>query len=132
MSYWCVIPKRFGFTVSNNGNKNLKRTTVRWTLQVVCKYGSMKWLYIKYTKAYYPLEFAEYAVVNNINKNLAFNWWVKGELRARDQIISRMERHGVYADATGQDGSKKKYWRTTHKFGTEVPKTVEGTLEVDW
>ena len=33
--------------------------------------------------------------------------------------------------ATGYDVSKNKYWRTTHKFDIEVPKTVGGTLYID-
>ena len=42
-----------------------------------------------------------------------------------------MERRGVYADATGQGRSKKKYWRTSHKFDIVVPKTLEDSLDVD-
>ena len=49
-----------------------------------------------------PLELAEYTVANNIDDELAFNWWVRDAIKRRDRIISKV---------------KGKYWRTTHKFG---------------
>ena len=49
----------------------------------------------------------------------------------RDQIISRMEQRGVYADAMDQGRAKNKYWHITHKFGIEVPNTVEDALEIN-
>ena len=42
-----------------------------------------------------------------------------------------MKRRCVYVAAMGQGGSKKKYWRTTHKFGIEVSKTVEDALDIN-
>ena len=41
----------------------------------------MQWLYLKYTKASYSLEIAEYTVTNNINEYPEFNWWSKDTLR---------------------------------------------------
>ena len=52
-------------------------------------------------------------------------------MRTQDPIISRMERCGVYAAATGQGGANKKYCRTTHKFGIEVPKTLDNALGIN-
>ena len=48
----------------------------------------------------------------------------------RDQIISRMERRDVYADSMGQVRANK-YWYITHKFGIEVPNTVEDAVEIN-
>ena len=42
-----------------------------------------------------------------------------------------MERCGVYVDNMVQGGFKNKYQRNTHKFGIEVPKTVEDDLDID-
>ena len=78
-----------------------------------------------------PLYITEYEVANNINYYPVFNWWVKDELWTQDRNISSMERRGVYAVAMGQVGSNNKYWRTTHKFGIEVLKTVENAPEID-
>ena len=79
-SDWHAIPKRFGFTVSNNFNRTPKRTTARWKLKVEWKCRSMKWLDLKDLESLYPLELAEYTVANNINGKPEFNWWFKDEL----------------------------------------------------
>ena len=91
----------------------------------------MQWLDIKYLKMFYPLQLAEYTVANKINEKPAFNWWFKDTFCTRYRISSRMKRHGVYEDATGQGEAKKKYWRTTHKFGIMQLKIVEDTLDID-
>ena len=91
----------------------------------------MQWLYLRDMKASYPLDIAEYVVANNINEEPEFNWWVEDALRKRYQVTSRMEWCGVYAPDMGQGGSNKKYWCTTHKFGIEVPKTVQEDLKID-
>ena len=59
---------------------------------------------------------AEYAVENEISDYPAFDWWFKETLQHRDIIISRV---------------KYKYWRTSHKFGMRVPKTVKEAYEID-
>ena len=63
-----------------------------------------------------PVEVAEYAVANRIQDEPAFAWWVKPVLRRRNRIISKV---------------KKKYWRTTHKYGIRVPKSVQEALQLD-
>ena len=73
------------------------------------KDGSMGWIKLSALKESYPVQRAEYAVANGLDHEPAFNWWVKKTLRRRDQIISKV---------------KSKYWRTTHKFGIRIPKTV--------
>ena len=37
----------------------------------------------------------------------------------------------ICASVMIQFGSKNKYWCNTHKFGIEVPKTVEDALDID-
>ena len=59
---------------------------------------------------------AEYAVANNIEEEPAFKWWVKDTLRKHNRIVSKV---------------KAKYWRTTHKFGIEVPKLVTEAYTID-
>ena len=66
-SGWRAIPKRFRFTVSNNGNKTQKSTTVGWKLQFEWKDVSMKWLSLKYIKAPYLLNLSDCAFANNIH-----------------------------------------------------------------
>ena len=91
-------------------------TTRCWSIKVEWKDGSVSWVPLKDLKASNPVELAEYAVANNIEEEPAFKWWVKDTLRKRDRIISKV---------------KAKYWRTTHKFGIEVPKSVDEAYAID-
>ena len=65
---------------------------------------------MKEAKASSPVTLSEYIIANNIEDEPDFKGWVKYVLRKRDQIISEV---------------KSKYWRTTHKFAIQVPKTVD-------
>ena len=74
------------------------------------------WVPLKELKASNPVELTEYAVANRIDDEPAFNWWVSHTLRKRNRIISKV---------------KSCYWRTTHKFGVKLPKSVKEALEID-
>ena len=63
-----------------------------------------------------PIELAEYAAANKIAEEPAFAWWVQFVLKKRNRMINAV---------------KKKYWRTTHKFGIRVPKSVPEALRMD-
>ena len=71
---------------------------------------------LKDLKDSYPVQIAEYAVANRIAEEPAFRWWVQSVLRKRNRIVAKM---------------KSRYWKTTHKFGVRVPKTVEEALAID-
>ena len=105
-----------GFVIGKSGNRVPKVTTRGWELLVQWKDGSSDWVKLKDIKDSYPIEVAEYAVANRIADEPAFNWWAKTVLRKRNRIISKL---------------KARYWRTTHKFGIEVPKTVPDALAID-
>ncbi len=62
------------------------------------------------------VELAEYAKGNELQFEPAFKWWVPHTLRRRDRILKAM---------------KKRYHRTSQKFGIELPKTVKRALEID-
>lgn len=105
-----------GTFISRSGRQVQKKTTRGWKLLVEWKDGSSSWVSLKDIKCSNPVEVAEYAVANNIHEEPAFKWWVKDTLRKRDRIISKV---------------KAKYWRTTHKFGIRVPKSVDEALQLD-
>ena len=65
---------------------------------------------MKYIKVSNPVELAEYTVANNIEDEPSFKWWLKDVLHKQDLIVSKF---------------KAKYCRTRHKFGIQVPKTVD-------
>jgi hypothetical protein len=111
-----AIPIQDGFVQSKNGNEVPKRTTRGWQLLVEWKDGASDWIPLKDLKDSNPVELAEYAVANGIDREPAFYWWVPHVLKKRNRIISKL---------------KKRYWRTTHKFGVRVPKTVDDALEID-
>ena len=96
-----------GYITSQNGNRIPKPTTRGWSLLVSWKDGSSDWLPLKDLKDAYPVQIVEYA---------AFIGWVHMVLvRKRNRIVAKL----------------KRYWRTTHKSGIHVPKTVEEALAID-
>jgi hypothetical protein len=89
-------------------------TVVQW------KDGSVSWEKLSDLKASAaasnPMEVAEYAVANHLVAEPAFKWWVPHVIKRRNQIVSKV---------------KSRYWKTTHKFGIRLPRTMEETLEID-
>ena len=105
-----------GYTISQNGNQVSKTMTRGWSLLVSWKDGSSNWMSLKDLKDSYLVQIAEYAVANRIANKPAFNWWVHTVLlRTRNRIVAKV----------------KRYWRTTHKFGIRLPKTVAEALAID-
>ena len=111
-----AVSKDDAFYVSSNGNRIPKRTTRGWELLVEWKDGTLDWIPLHELKKGNPIEVAEYALANKIDDEPAFSWWVHSTLRKRNRIISKV---------------KSRYWKTTHKFGIEVPKTVKRALVLE-
>jgi hypothetical protein len=111
-----AIPISDGFTIGYNGNRIPKKTTRGWKLLCQWKDGSTSWVPLVELKDSNPVELAEYAVGNKIDQEPAFRWWVADVLRKRNRIIAKV---------------KRRYWRTTHKFGIRLPKTVEEAIQID-
>jgi hypothetical protein len=91
-------------------------TTKGWKLLVEWKDGLTDWLPLKDLKESYPVQVAEYAVANKIAEQPAFDWWVPYVLRKRERIIQKV---------------KSQYWKRTHKYGVELPKSVKQALAID-
>ena len=102
---------------SPSGNVTFKLTTRGWKLLVRFKDGSQSWQSLKMMKDSYPVQVAEYAVANKIDHEPAFAWWVKTVLKKRDRIVAK--------------NKSTRYWRKSHKFGIELPKTVKEALDLD-
>ena len=111
-----AIPISDGFETLSNGQKKPKKTTVGWDILVEFVDGSTEWRPLKEVKDSNPIELAEYAIANKIHEEPAFKWWVSFVLRKRHRMINKV---------------KKKYWRTTHKFGVRLPKNVKEALQID-
>jgi hypothetical protein len=80
------------------------------------KDGSTNWLPLKDVKDSYPVQLAVYAVSRGLQEQPVFAWWVAHALKKRDKIISKV---------------KTKYWLRTHKYGIELPKSVEHAKQLD-
>lgn len=111
-----AVKKDDGYLTDKRGRKSKRMTTKGWFLQVLWKDRSTSWVPLKDLKESNPVQVAEYAVANKLVEEPAFNWWVPFVMRKRDRIISKI---------------KSKYWTKTHKFGLELPKTVEQALAID-
>ena len=111
-----ALSKDDGYTFAQNGDKIPKKTTVGWDVLVEWTDGSTQWIPIKDVKDSNPIELAEYAIANKIAEEPAFAWWVPFVIKKRYRMINKV---------------KKKYWRTTHKFGIKLPHSVEEALRID-
>ena len=98
------------------GTNKWRRTTKGWQLLVEWKDGTSDWLPLADIKESYPVQVAEYAVNNKIASEPAFVWWVSHVLKKRDRIIKKVQ---------------KRYWKRTHKYGIELPHSVEEALAID-
>lgn len=110
-----AIKLKYGFIRSSDGSLNPKIITRGWKLEVEWVDGSISWVKLKDLKMSNPVELSEYEVENDIDSEPAFKWWVKDTLMRRDRIISNV---------------RARYWRSTHKFGIRVPKSLEEAYEV--
>ena len=99
-----------------NGKNSKHKSTAGWDLCIQWKDGSTSWEKLSALKEAYPVETAEYAVANKIASEPAFNWWVPYTLRRRDHIIASIN---------------SRYYKTTHKFGIELPETIQQALDID-
>jgi hypothetical protein len=111
-----AVPVDDAYYVDPNGRKTRRMTTKGWKLLVKWKDGSTDWLPLKDLKESYPVQVAEYAVVNKIAEQPAFAWWVPYVLRKRERIIQKV---------------KSWYWKRTPKYGVELPKSVKQALAID-
>ena len=111
-----AIPISDGWIKMNNGREVRKRTTRGWKLLVEWKEGGSDWIDLKDLKESYPVEVAEYAKANKIEAEPAFAWWINDVLRRRNRIIAKV---------------KSRYWKTTQKFGIELPHSVDEAFAID-
>jgi len=104
------------FQVSHNGNLHKRQTTKGWKLCVRWKDHSTSWEPLKDLKQSFPIQVAEFAVKQGLTEKPAFRWWVNDTLKRRDRMIKAV---------------KIRYLKRTHKYGIQLPKTVEEAYELD-
>ena len=99
-----------------NGTKQIKPTTRGWQMLIQWSDGSTDWAEMRDVKDSYPVQLAAYATRHQLHKEPAFAWWIRH--------VTRQQRRGIHK-------VKSKYWTRTHKFGIEIPKSVEQALAID-
>jgi len=97
-------------------NKHLRKTTKGWKLCVEWRDGTTSWERLADLKESNPIEVAEFAVAQGIDKEPAFAWWVPYVLSRRNRIVAAVN---------------KRYHKRTHKYGIEVPKTYDDCVRID-
>ena len=111
-----AVPIYDKFVVSNTGRNSLRKTTKGWDFLYLWKYGSTTWAPLKDLKESNPVDIAEYVAGNRISEESSFAWWVPYTLKKRDHIIAK---------------AKARFLNNSHKFGVEVPTSVEEAYKID-
>ena len=111
-----AVAKEDKYIVTRQGTRRARKTTAGWKLLVQWADDSETWIPLKDMKESHPVEVAEFARARGIADEAAFAWWVPFTLRKRDVILSKV---------------KARIRTTTHKYGAEVPRSVELAYELD-
>jgi hypothetical protein len=99
-----------------NGTRRIKPTTQGWQLCIQWCDGSTDWAEMRDVKDSYPVQLLEYAKQHKLTDKPAFAWWIRHVKRQQQRNVSAL---------------KSKYWTRTHKFGIEIPKSVEEAIAID-
>ena len=87
-----------------------------WKLLVKWRDQSESWVKLSELKESHPVETTEFEKSRGIDGEPAFAWWVPHTLKKRKAIISAM---------------KVRLQKTTHKYGIEIPTSVDHAMEID-
>ena len=101
------------------GRQVTSKTTAGWKICYHWKDDSTSWEKLSNLKESHPVQTAEFAIIKGIDHEPAFNWWVKHVLKKRERIIA------------GVRNLQTRYLKRSHKYGIELPKTVEKALTLD-
>ena len=102
--------------ITVNGRQHHRKTTISWKLCVLWKDGTSTWECLVDLKESYPIDVTQYAIDNGIDNEPAFSWWVPYVTKKKERILV---------------AGNRRYHKTTHKFGFEIPKTIKRALEID-
>ena len=111
-----AIPKTDKYITTSRAQRRLRKTTAGWKLLVKCRDQSESWVKLSELKESHPVETREFAKSRGIDDEPAIAWWVPHTLKKRNAIISAM---------------KVRLQKTTHKYGIEIPTSVDHAMEID-
>ncbi len=104
------------YFVTKTSTKCMRQTTVGWKLLVQWNDGLRQWIALKILKESNPVQVAEYAIARDIADEPVFAWWVPYMLRKCDVIVLAVN---------------SRLWKTSHKYGIELPRSVQEAIEID-
>ena len=104
------------YIVAKSGHHCLRKTTVGWKFLIKWRDGREEWIPLKLLKETTPLKVVEFVTAEGISNEPAFCWWVPYTLRRHDRIISSV---------------KSRVKRMSHKYGIELPTSIEHAFEID-
>ena len=99
-----------------NVNKRRRDTTNGWEVCIQWKDMSSTWNQVKDVKESFPIQLAEYAVLNQIAYEPEFTWWKKNVLKKRYRIIYK---------------TASKYWQKKNKYRLLIENTVKEAIKID-
>ena len=111
-----ALEQQDAYTIDKRGVKRLRKTTTGWMLKIRWHDQSEQWVPLSVLKETNPVDIATYAKARGIADEPAFAWWVPYTLRKRTAIVSAV---------------KTRTRKTTHKYGIELPNTVEEARALD-
>jgi hypothetical protein len=111
-----AVTKENMWSIAANGSHHMKRTTAGWEVCVKWKNGSTSWESLANIKNSYPIQLADYAVLNKINDEPAFAWRIPQHLQNRTRILK---------------ATKRRCKRRNTKFGIVIPRMVAEALKID-
>jgi hypothetical protein len=94
VDYWSsdqAIKEADAFIATRCGTKQGRETTQGWDLLVQWKDGSTTCMALKNMKNSYPIQTAEFDMLNRINGEPAIAWWVSYVLKKRNHIIAKIK-----------------------------------------
>ena len=104
------------YVQTKNGRGHLRKTMKGWELLIKWMDKSESWIKLADMKESHPVEVAEYSRDRGIDKEHVFEWWVPHTLKTRQVMLSALT---------------KRIRKTTHKYGIEIPTSVEHAFELD-
>jgi hypothetical protein len=102
--------------INNGSNKQVRKTTKGWNLCVYWRDGTTRWERLVDLKESSPVEVDDYAAAKSLIDAPDFVWWAPYVLKKRNKIIAPVN---------------KIYHKCTHKFGIEVPKSLDDCVRLD-
>ena len=111
-----AVHKDDQYVYTKSGQRRYRKTTEGWKLLVRFRDTVEQWIPLKVLKETNPVDVAAFAQSRNIHEEPAFIWWVPFTLRQRDKIIASVNTRAK---------------RTTHKYGIEVPTSINHARKLD-